>query len=721
MRKILKYIRKCDHFGAQIKLNLHHKEAYKSILGGILTMIIATVILMIFVRGTISMIKRENYTISSSKLLNLDPPMSKLSINNFMLGFSIDLQLQFQKPIFKAFYSQQLQILNDDGTRIKNGTSLQSLEKCSLDHFIHLDQTNSYNQLIKGQVQEYFCLPKNYSLIQQGTYKSNVFQFGKIVLVSCIDEPDCATSKEVTEQGLQDSIVKISTLILNTLVNLNQEQSIQKYIYTDFYLETSFTKTTSTDIYLEKLNVNIDESPISVLNSIYQDELFSIQDTKLSQISSNIQSNNIISQFIIRLAQSEDIYKKQYYKFDELISYVGGITKFIVLVFGYFITKYNKTGLQIMLANDLYQFDIPETKKGELTFSFQTLVTQILDNIKQIEDIASKFKIGAIKILTLGRFTKAISKTTGSQQLISAGSECLITNQSVSKRNALLTDDAIIKTEQIESVKQSNVTQYVNSSNLDFYKNNFLEQIINIILTGDKKLKYSLVIIIKYLTCWRFSNIGQHNKKILKQSKSMIQKDMDILVIIQKLQEMEKLKHLLLNKEQLKVFNCLPKPIVGSSRFTGNESFQGMTGQFDKQSLTLTFKKKKLFETRHQYNTSKKLRKLYSAYESIKLSNNVKSDFEKLMNQKLIDVLEPPTLLHSFSSLAELQRLANLQTDKQSKIPKIQKKTSITIDESSTKHFKKIKKDINSYYFKPQNYQVKSKQDYIDDIIYEQQ
>ncbi|CAK91418.1 unnamed protein product (macronuclear) [Paramecium tetraurelia] len=719
MKKTLKYIRKCDHFGAQIKLNLHHKEAYKSILGGIITMIIAVAILMIFVRGTLSLIKHENYTISSSKLLNIDPPMSKLSVNNFMLGFSIDLQLQFTKPIYKAQYTQQSQILNADGTRSKNETNLLSLEKCSLDHFLNLDQTNSYNQQIKGQIQEYFCLPKNYTIFQQGTYKSNVFQYGKIILVSCIDEPECASSEEVNALGLQDSVVKISTLILNTLVNLNQEESIQKYIYTDFYVETSLTKTTSTDIYLEKLNVKIDESPISVLNSVEQDELFSIQDTKLSQITSNVQSNNIISQFIIRLAQSEDIYKKQYYKFDELISYVGGITKFIVLVFGYFITKYNKTGLQIMLANDLYQFDIPQTTKGEVTFSFQTLVTQILDNIKQIEDIASKFKIGAIKILTLGRFAKAISKTNGSQQLISAGSECLLTNQSVSKRNALLTDDAIIKTEQMETVKSSNAIQYVNSSNLDFYKNNFLEQIINIILTGDKKLKYSIVIIIKYLTCWRFSNIGKHNKKILKQSKSMIQKDMDILVIIQKLQEMEKLKHLLLNKEQLKVFNCLPKPIVGSSRFTSSESIQGMTGQFDKQSLTLTFKKKKLFETRHQYNTSKKLRKLYSAYESIKLSNNSKSDFEKLMNQKLIDVLEPPTLLHSFSSLAELQRLANLQTEKLAKMPRVQKKTSITMDESSSKHFQQIKKDINSYYFKPQNYQIRSKSDYIDEIVYE--
>lgn len=42
----------------------------------------------------------------------------------------------------------------------------------------------------------------------------------------------------------------------------------------------------------------------------------------------------------------------------------------------------------------------------------------------------------------------------------------------------------------------------------------------------------------------------------------MILKDMDILVVMSKLQEIEKLKHILLNKTQRKVFNYLPKPVV---------------------------------------------------------------------------------------------------------------------------------------------------------------
>lgn len=54
------------------------------------------------------------------------------------------------------------------------------------------------------------------------------------------------------------------------------------------------------------------------------------------------------------MSQSENKYKKSYYKFDELVSYIGGLTKFAFLIFGFALNKYNKTGLQVALANDLY-------------------------------------------------------------------------------------------------------------------------------------------------------------------------------------------------------------------------------------------------------------------------------------------------------------------------------------------------------------------------------
>lgn len=51
----------------------------------------------------------------------------------------------------------------------------------------------------------------------------------------------------------------------------------------------------------------------------------------------------------------------------------------------------------------------------------------------------------------------------------------------------------------------------------------------------------------------------------------MIQKDMDILAIMAKLQEIGKIKHIILNKTQRKVFNCLPKPVVTVNRSLLND------------------------------------------------------------------------------------------------------------------------------------------------------
>lgn len=69
-----------------------------------------------------------------------------------------------------------------------------------------------------------------------------------------------------------------------------------------------------------------------------------------------------------------------------------------------------------------------------------------------------------------------------------------------------------------------------------------------------------------------FSNVAKKLKKkddmshykaeLFRQSQRMIQRDMDLLVIMNKLQEVGKLKHVMLNKTQRQVFNYLPKPVI---------------------------------------------------------------------------------------------------------------------------------------------------------------
>ncbi len=49
---------------------------------------------------------------------------------------------------------------------------------------------------------------------------------------------------------------------------------------------------------------------------------------------------------------------------------------------------------------------------------------------------------------------------------------------------------------------------------------------------------------------------------MLKKAKKIISKDIDIYLLLNKLQEVEKLKQVLFNKNQLILFHFFPKPFI---------------------------------------------------------------------------------------------------------------------------------------------------------------
>lgn len=62
---------------------------------------------------------------------------------------------------------------------------------------------------------------------------------------------------------------------------------------------------------------------------------------------------------------------------------------------------------------------------------------------------------------------------------------------------------------------------------------------------------------------FKISNICRTRKqKLLQKGVDKLYTHIDILYLIQKLIEVEKLKHLLLNENQIKLFEFIPKPLL---------------------------------------------------------------------------------------------------------------------------------------------------------------
>ncbi|CAD8083273.1 unnamed protein product [Paramecium primaurelia] len=76
--KVLTKISYFDRFQAEVKLNSRKKETHQSPFGGFCTILLVLVLTVIFIRGVIGLIKKETFTISSTKILNVNPPITQI-------------------------------------------------------------------------------------------------------------------------------------------------------------------------------------------------------------------------------------------------------------------------------------------------------------------------------------------------------------------------------------------------------------------------------------------------------------------------------------------------------------------------------------------------------------------------------------------------------------------------------------------------------------------
>ncbi|CAK84326.1 unnamed protein product (macronuclear) [Paramecium tetraurelia] len=653
--KVLTCLSYFDRFGAEVKLNFRKKETHQSPFGGFCTIILVFVLTVIFTRGAIALIQKETFTISSNKVLNVDPPITQLQFSDFMMAFQADSPIaNGTKRLFNFILTSYVQMIDENGNMTKTQTQSYNLEQCTISHFVEFDESNTYNKLLRDQLSDYQCLPLNYSLQIQGTYNSNIFQYGKIQVTICSSD-DCYTSPELQQfeqLGYFNNSFKINTLILNRVPNLNMQSNYISYIYSDYYVQAKIGLETKTDVFLEQQQLSIEKSVIPGIKDLEVDSVFSLMDNKLQ--ASSVFTSNItkVASFFIRLSQSEMHYYKQYYRFDELFSYVGGITQFLATILGYFILKYNQAGLQIKLANALYQFDMPEKKKGETVFSFESLVNKIFESLKSIEDVVSKFKTSAHRLITLTRLAGALKfPNQHVQQTDKVDEE--IANQITLR---LETQNDNLQSEKLQFSHESNQTFYLEQD-----KKKFLTLIIQLILESRKKLSFGVHFIAKQVSSSLKKNSKvNYQSQLFEKSRNMILRDMDILVIMSKVQEIEKIKHVIFNKTQRKVFNYLQKPVVCVKDKINQVKYDHNLIQNDLQhkrddALRLTMSSKSQLGVRQKYNTEKKFKKLYEAYENLALSED-QDETEKIMNQRLLQLVEP-TIQYSFNSLVEIERL----------------------------------------------------------------
>ncbi|CAD8067807.1 unnamed protein product [Paramecium sonneborni] len=637
--KIKQAIKQFDLFGVELNLNMQQKDKFKTAFGGVSSIVMILLLSFIFINRLINIVTKTDYTIKVQTLQNANPKHSTMNIQNFMLAIRIEDPLQKfyqnkKKTRFSIRMHQYIQQTQDDGSKIKESLSQFKLEQCTNEHFSDIDfKSNPY---LQKQLQFYLCLPLSFELQLQGGYNSETLLYPKLLIQMCRNEENCYSDKEIEEAQLnENTTITLSSLIKSSLFLSNStDNNLYQYINSDFYLSSNLQQSLYADLFFQNNKAQIDENLFSLMTDSKEMEYWSFSLNDNRQFNKQIVKTSSLFEINLRISQQHQITTKTAYRLDQFISYIGGILKFFTAIFGLFAIKYNLLSMRISLANILYDFNVPYQNDGKLYFSYDRLLNFIQYKINRVDELLAKLKTYTFQVVKLSHITRMWSSISS--------------NQKLQKQEQLLEQDEVAE----QKITQDDIHQY--TQKLIEYKENFIYDLVQKILDTKKQLRLDLKFYVSLVfSCSCFKKIWM-KRQLLIQCDQMIKKDLDIITILSKIQQIDKLKQTLLDQNQVSVFNYTPKPVV----FIG-KNYQIVTEDQSRPNnlITQTNKQKRdrMINKRIRFNTSKKFLKIYDSYLKLKENSNE-------VNYRLTQMLGP-TLELIFKKYHEIQIAFQLKED----------------------------------------------------------
>ncbi|KAM3146922.1 hypothetical protein pb186bvf_001076 [Paramecium bursaria] len=552
-------IRLIDAFGVPIRFNFNGKDSYTSSVGGVITIILVILIIILFQQYISDFSNRKTIFVQIKDNFYSSPPKLSLNSDNFMFAMQIEQSSSFvQSPYFI------INVTQNNYVRISNGTTQRSLkqisvEPCQLYHFSKFNDPLIKKQFNSSSMNQFLCPTNNTVLDLQGAFLDQEFSFIKFSVSDC----NGFTNMPTWNVSCSDSVSKSKYL--------NDNGAFRISIYTTNYVINPDKTLDYTQPYLTE-----------DLNFLFQPN-FVRQNVNVYFKNYNISTDQNL--FIGEDYLNENyIYREENTKSVETISQLQNSTYQPFQL--YFRSDYfNKSSQRIYLKADqvLAYFGGIFSTFFLLSGFFVQFYNQ---NYYKLQMANRLYKFKDLEKRTL------IEKKP------------LILSQKVYNQNSQLDLDDIENEEKL--------LKHGYANRFDFLYKYFLD-----IIRRTYKVYPGFQYFIYLITFKKFK--ATIINKLVDQCLIQINNQMDVKNLIKKIQELDKLKSLVLNKQQIRVFNFSEKPII----------------QIESQNQEMTQSTMK-----SQEKNEKDFHKLLDSYKSIVKSPGQKNN----MNQtdfELIKHLSP--------------------------------------------------------------------------------
>ncbi|KAL4485088.1 hypothetical protein ABPG72_014608 [Tetrahymena utriculariae] len=325
-----------------------------------------------------------------------------------------------------------------------------------------------------------------------------------------------------------------------------------------------------------------------------------------------------------------------------------------------------------VVAEDIFQqMESPQINVLKVPSQNEIAKMSIIQNHKNSQQITQMASFNKLqKINKQSRINKIKQKIWKVVKLINNPKQQQI--QALDKKEKTISQSFSKLREQIQNYKQLGY-----SNKADFLFSNFKK----LIKQQQQKIKFSLSYLFRAFKCNHQQNI------ILLKAQNSVSLDLDIYTILQKLQEVEKIKRIIFNKEQNTLFSFCPKPVISYKQQPSQQKIIEQNINIPATSAIQEISNPQndhLLVKNNDFEQVESYQKLYQAFDKIKKKEN--KNGLHIINTRLIQELG-----------AEINEIFELSREVVKEGDEIQKQAIL----DSSINVSKNKRTINSQNLQP--------------------
>ena len=650
--KIIRFIKRIDCFGTFITFRVDDQIEYKSIIGGIFTLVYALFAILFITMMSVNFVGRKNINFIYSKKIVQKPFLNLTGIDfNFAFG------AQFSKSALPAiknsskYFYYSLNIVEYISSNNKTGKdniirTPIGYRRCEINDFPQLGEHYFLNDL------NYMICPiinstTNFSV--DGLYTESYY---KEISINVYLTDYAINNFNELEIYLTETPIEIVIFYKDSAIDyLNKENPLPSYL--NFYyklIDHEFFKVS--EISFSRIEFSSDENllfdnPKYFLNVIHS----SVQDNiKYVKYRKDEENEKRVCEFIFHASSEITQLKRTYQKIPEFAANISGMLGFVFLVMIVIANIIERKAVDQKLIHKMLKFRgnkninidyFVEKFSKNLNFEFMPIIqnktSSNSEEIKMTEKInTNDTNNNNNQILKKNSsFFEGMSNINCESTPYKSGNDLNESPKIVSKKE----ETKIKKIDMsIANSSQRKINNLINKKTLDldigFFDTSDIKNIKNPEINPqtpkskkhqDELNKLNLCQIIINFFCFWCTPKSYRKNKLIKSAEKKIHYYMDIITYVKTIQEFELLKEMFFNENNLRIFQFASKPTMKIM----DEDFI-FCHHFVKEYKP--FRKIGKNEIDQLYDNYKEILKSERTFENLKLLNFIKTEIKFLQS-----------------------------------------------------------------------------------------